>query len=167
MTLVLGSAAAVGAAAGTTRSLGYGEFQGGQPPAPVSGDGRFVAFTIVRCSHGDCAANAVVADRQQGKFAEVCFSGLQAEPQAISRNGRFVLCASDAGTQSGDPQSDVSVADPQTGKETAVAVAADGGEPDGDFNADALAAGGRFAVFIRCDQPRARRRQRQGGRLRA
>jgi Tol biopolymer transport system component len=84
------AAAAGGAPAGTTERVSGGDFV--QPPVTISGDGRFVTFTVEVICHFGCIENAVIRDRRNGTTTFVCEDAQQDTSTAISRGGRFVLC---------------------------------------------------------------------------
>src|SRR3954453_12909807 len=139
--LTLAGASGV-AIAGTTELVGQGS-----GPLAVFGDGRLVAFNVAaHCQCGDQEFNGYVLDRRTGRSDEVCADADQDEADAISRDGRLVLCQIIPGLSYS--RVIAHVVNLRTGADTVL------GDLDGeccfydpDSDADALSATGRYVVF--------------------
>jgi len=132
------------AIAGTTELVGKGS-----GPLAVSGDGRLVAFNVSsHCQCGDQEFNGYVLDRRTGRSDEVCADADQDEADAISRDGRLVLCQIIPGLSYS--RLIAHVVNLRTGADTVLGDL-DGPccfyDPDFDSDADALSATGRYVVF--------------------
>jgi hypothetical protein len=121
----------------------------GSGPLAVSGDGRFVTFNLSsRCHFCGVEYNGYVRDRRLATTSEACADADQDEADAISRDGRLVLCQIIPGESYS--REIAHVVNLRTGADTVL------GAPDAqccfydpafDSAADALSATGRYVVF--------------------
>ncbi|TMM11186.1 MAG: hypothetical protein E6G00_05495, partial [Actinobacteria bacterium] len=128
--------------------------------APISADGRFVAFlsSASNLVGGDTngARDVFVRDRKAGKTRRVSVDSHGAQGKgasfvpSISANGRFVAFSSVANNLVGgdtNTVSDVFVRDRKTGKTRRVSVDSHGAQGNGDSFIPSISADGRFVAF--------------------
>src|SRR3954452_444705 len=135
------------ATAGTTE-LVPGSADSLASPLAVSGTGRFVIYTVSFCIFAGCAYEGFLFDRRTGKTSGVgcpaCPIGpVDDFPTAISRDGRFILGATD---EANEGAFNVYLIDRRTAVTAPVAVALGGQELDSGSTAAALSADGRYAL---------------------
>jgi Tol biopolymer transport system component len=146
-------------------------------PAPVSPDGRFVAFRseLTDLVPGDTNASTDVflRDRQSGttELVSVAASGGPADgasgEPAMSADGRFVAFTSTAtnlaGTDTNLHGQDVFVRDRQTGTTVLASLGPDGAQLPAGANRPAITDDGRFVAFIGLNSGNAYVRDLQNG----